>query len=138
MPPFAITIPAGTVSGTHAFSFSSAPDDLDEPPETVRIAGAVSDAALAVSSALLTIEDGNAAPIVSLMLSDDSIGEAGGESTVTAFMSHASSAETTVTIAVAPVEPAKARDFDAVRDNPVHPGGLDNELRRDRHHRQGQ
>ena len=45
------------------------------------------------------------------MLSDVSIGEAGGESMVTAFMSHASSAETTVTIAVAPVEPAKARDF---------------------------
>ena len=111
VPPFAITIPAGAVSGTHALSFSSAPDDLDEPPETVRIAGAVSDAALAVSSALLTIEDGNAAPIVSLKLSDDSIEEAGGESTVTAFMSHASSAETTVTIAVAPVEPAKARDF---------------------------
>ena len=111
VPPFAITIPAGAVSGTHAFSFSIAPDDLDEPPETVRIAGAVSDSALAVSSALLTIEDGNAVPTVLLMLSDDSIGEAGGESTVTAFMSHASSAETTVTITVAPVEPAKARDF---------------------------
>ena len=112
VPPFAITISAGAVSGRHAFSFSSAPDDLDEPAETVRIAGTVSDAALAVSSALLTIEDGNAAPTVSLKLSDDSIGEAGGESTVTAFMSHASSAETTVTIAVAPVEPAEARDFE--------------------------
>ena len=111
VPPFAITIPAGTVSGTHAFSFSTAPDDLDEPAETVRIAGAVSDSALAVSSALLTIEDSNAVPTVSLMLSNDSIGEAGGESTVTAFMSHASSAKTTVTITVAPVEPAKARDF---------------------------
>ena len=109
--PFAITIPAGAVSGTHAFSFSSAPDDLDEPAETVRIAGAVSDSVLAVSSALLTIEDGNAAPTVSLMLSDDSIGEAGDESTVSAIMSHASSVETTVTIAVAPVEPAEARDF---------------------------
>ena len=61
VPPFAITIPAGAVSGTQAFSFSTAPDDLDEPPETVRIAGAVSDSALAVSSALLTIKDGNAA-----------------------------------------------------------------------------
>ena len=111
VPPFAITIPADAVSGTHAFSFSTAPDDLDEPAETVRIAGAVSDSALAVSSALLTIEDSNAVPTVSLMLSNDSIGEAGGESTVTAFMSHASSAETTVTIAVAPVEPAEARDF---------------------------
>ena len=55
VPPFTITIPAGVAAGTETFTFSPAADDLDEPEETVRIAGDATGAALTVTDALLTI-----------------------------------------------------------------------------------
>ena len=55
--------------------------------------------------------DANAAPGVTLALSDDSIGENGGVSTVTATVSPASAAAFTVTVAAAAVSPAVAADF---------------------------
>ncbi len=50
-------------------------------------------------------------PTVTLALSDDSIGEDGGVSTVTATVSPASAAAFTVTVAAAAVSPAVAADF---------------------------
>ena len=55
--------------------------------------------------------DANATPGVTLALSDDSIGENGGVSTVTATVSPASAAAFTVTVAAAAVSPAVAADF---------------------------
>ena len=46
----------------------------------------------------LTIEDDELPPTVKLILSDDLIGELGGEATVTATLSHPSSEQTTVTV----------------------------------------
>ena len=55
--------------------------------------------------------DDDDAPTVTLKLDPKSISEAGGVSTVTAALSHPSSAETTVTVSVAPVSPAVGGDF---------------------------
>ena len=111
VPPFAITIPAGVAAGTETFTFSPDSDDLDEPEETVRIAADAPGAALAVTVALLTIEDGDASPTVSLTVTDSAIGEAGAVSTVTASLSHASSVETTVAVSATPVAPAVGTDI---------------------------
>ena len=59
----------------------------------------------------LTLRDNDAPPTVTLHLSADSISEAGGTSTVTARLSHPSSAATTVTVSAAPVSPAVAGDY---------------------------
>ena len=50
----------------------------------------------------LTITDDDAAPGVVLALADDSIAENGGSTTVTATLSHPSSAATTVTVTAVP------------------------------------
>ena len=59
----------------------------------------------------LTIEDDELPPTVKLILSDDLIGELGGEATVTATLSHPSSEQTTVTVSATPVSPAVGEDF---------------------------
>ena len=63
-----------------------------------------------VDVAVATTDD-DAAPAVTLALAPSSIAEAGGVSTVTATLSHPSSAATTVTVSAAPVAPAVAGDF---------------------------
>ena len=57
------------------------------------------------------ITDDDAAPTVTLSLSDTSIAEDGGVATVTAGLSHASSVATTVTVGVSPDSPAVAGDY---------------------------
>ena len=63
-----------------------------------------------VDVAVATTDD-DAAPAVTLALAPASIAEAGGVSTVTATLSHPSSAATTVAVSAAPVAPAVAGDF---------------------------
>ena len=55
----------------------------------------------APASVTLTIEDDEAAPEVTLAVADSAIAENGGTTTVTATLSHASSAATTVTVTAA-------------------------------------
>ena len=57
---------------------------------------------MAVTAATLTLTDDDAPPTVALSLSPDSIAESGGTSTVSAVLSHPSSAATTVTITAVP------------------------------------
>ena len=57
------------------------------------------------------ITDDDASPTVTLSLSDTSIAEDGGVTTVTASLSHASSVATTVTVSVSPDSPAVAGDY---------------------------
>ena len=64
-----------------------------------------------VSTERVDLIDDDASPTVTLALSPDSIGESGSVSTVTATLSHASSAATTVTVSATPVSPAVAGDF---------------------------
>ena len=70
------------------------------------VAGNQGDAA----NATFTVD--TSAPTVTLVLSDSSISESGGSSTVTATLSWASSAAVTVTVSASPVSPAVDGDFD--------------------------
>ena len=59
----------------------------------------------------VTTTDNDDAPGVTLALAPSSVTEDGGVSTVTARLSHPSSADTTVTVTASPVSPAVAGDF---------------------------
>ena len=67
---------------------------------------------IAIAGVTVTVTDNDTTtPAVTLALSDGSIGENGGVSTVTATVSPASAAAFTVTVAAAAVSPAVAADF---------------------------
>ena len=95
-----LTIAAEATSSTGTVTVSAMGDTTDEPDETVTVSGAVSggNGVATPSSVTLTIEDDDAAPGVTLALSPSSISENGGVATVTATLSHPSSAATTVTV----------------------------------------
>ena len=59
----------------------------------------------------VTTTDNDEAPTVTLVLMPSSISENGGVSTVSATLSHPSSAITTITVSATPVSPATASDF---------------------------
>ncbi len=107
--PFTLTIPANTKSGTATFTLTPVDDSLDEPDETVTVSGSTT-VGLDVTDASLTITDTDAPPTVTLILTPDAIGEDGGQSTVTATLSHPSSAATEVAVAV-------TADADVVRQS---------------------
>ena len=95
-----LTIAAEATSSTGTVTVSAMGDTTDEADETVTVSGAVSggNGVATPSSVTLTIEDDDAAPGVTLALSPSSISENGGDSTVSATLSHPSSAATTVTV----------------------------------------
>ena len=91
-------------------------DTADEPDETVRVTlSDPVDATVAegAQTAAGTIEDDDDAPSATLALSPASIGEDGGVATVTATLSHPSSAESTIAVSAAPAPStgAEAGDF---------------------------
>ena len=111
---FTITIPAGMTSEMGTFTLVPVDDIIDEPDETVAVRGTTTVSGLSVlpaGGATVTIGDDDATPQVTLALSDDSISEDGGVSTVTATLDHPSSDTTTVQISAAPVVPAVAADY---------------------------
>ena len=95
-----LTIAAGATSSTGTVTVTATADTTDAPDKTVTISATVSgDSGVAApDSETLTIEDDEAAPTVTLALADTSIAENGGSTTVTATLSHPSSAATTVTV----------------------------------------
>ena len=108
---FTISIPANTQSHTGTFSLSPTQDTVDEPDETVSVAGTTTVPGFSVTGAAVEIVDDDATPTVTLTLSDASIGEDGGSTTVTASLSHASSVATAITVSASPVSPAVASDY---------------------------
>ena len=92
-----LTFAADETSKTIAVSVTG--DATDEPDETVVVAlGNASGATVGTGTGTGTITDDDAAPTVTLSLADDSIPENGGATTVSATLSHPSSAATTITI----------------------------------------
>ena len=92
-----LTFAAGDTSRTITVSVTG--DTTDEPDETVVVTlGNASGAAVGTASGTGTIRDDDAAPTVTLAVADDSISENGGATTVSATLSHPSSAATTITI----------------------------------------
>ena len=98
--PFTITITSGDTSGTGTFTLAPVDDNIDEPNETVIVSGTTASSGVTVEPATgvtLTIEDDEDPPVLSLVLTPESISENGGTSTVTARLSHPSSEAVTVT-----------------------------------------
>ena len=109
---FTITIPANQASETGTFTLTPTNDTIDEPAETVTVSGTAPGTVLTVEPATLEIADNDGPPTVTLELSEDgSIGEDGGQARVTATLTHASSAATTVEVSAAAVSPAVSGDY---------------------------
>ena len=108
-----LTIAAGATSSTGAVTITAFADDEDGPDKqvTVSASAANTQGVDAPEDVTLTIEDENATPTVTLILTPDSIGEDGESTTVTAELSHASSATTTITVLAAAGANAAAEDF---------------------------
>ncbi len=109
--PLFMTIVAGeTVSFSQGFRFVPIQDtDVDEGDETVQLIPA---SPIQINTpATLTILDVPPPSVVSLELDEERISENGGRALVTATLSPASTAVTTVEVSVTPVSPATEGDY---------------------------
>ena len=108
-----ITIAAGdTINASDTVVITSVDNTRDEINRTVDLSGVSRNAQGAGSvTGTITLEDDDAAPTVTMVVSPASIAENGGISTVTARLSHTSSDPTTITVTVAPVSPAAMTDY---------------------------
>ena len=108
-----LTLPAGSSSVTA--TVTGLDDGLFEGGETVLISG-LHDGAAFGAEQTVTIADDEAAPVLTLVLTPDSIIEDGGTSTVTATLSSALTEPFTVTVAVEPDAPALPQDYELSGD----------------------
>ena len=95
-----LTIVAGATSSTEVVRITAVDNTTDAPDKTVVVSGTASGPTgiQNPTNVSLTIADDDAAPTVSLSLSDASIAENGGTSQVSATLNRASSEDTTVTV----------------------------------------
>ena len=104
-----LTVRPGATVSTGRIVIGAVDNDVDAPDRTVRITGTARNrhgVAGDPEARTLTIRDDDSAPSMRLELSPPRIGERGGVSEVTAWLSHRSSAVTTVQVTVSPVGPA--------------------------------
>ena len=108
-----LTIGAGSTMSTGVVTITARDNNVDAPDKGVTVSGTVSDETVAANPAAVTlmITDDDAAPTVMLRLTESSISENGGTSTVSATLGHPSSATTTVMVLATAVSPAVADDF---------------------------
>ena len=108
---FDITLPAREYSNFHDLTLTLTNDTVDEPDETVTVAGKL--AGVMVTDTMFTIVDNDATPTVTLVLTPASINESGttNATTVTATMDGTSSEAVTLTVSATPVSPAIAGDL---------------------------
>ena len=93
------TLTFGAADTSRTFDVAVTDDRIDEPDETVRITlRNPSGAGLGTATGTGTITDDDTTPTVTLALTDASIAENGGATTVTATLSGRSSAATTITV----------------------------------------
>ena len=120
-----LTFNAGEDSKT--VSVLVADDNLDEPPETFTVMlSNPSGAVLGDDTGYGTIIDDDSPPSPWLVLTPDTITEAGGVSTVTVRQVRLSSEATTVTVTVTPVSPAVASDYTLSGNQLTIPAGAMN------------
>ena len=114
--PSSLVFTTGSWETAQTVTVTGVDDDVDDGDVawTVRLDPSSADADYdgldPVDVAVATTDDDDA-PAVTLALAPASIAEAGGVSTVTATLSHPSSAATTVAVSAAPVAPAVAGDY---------------------------
>ena len=117
-----LLIAAGATNSTGRVTITAVDNATDAPNKTVTVSATAqnSQGVGKPSDVTLTIADDDAAPKVMLVLSPETINESGAPdlTTITATLSHASSAVTTVTVSAAPGENAVSGDF-ALSDNKV-------------------
>ena len=104
----------GKTDTSKTFSVTATDDAVDDDGEWLELSfGALPDGVTkgSVATERVDLIDNDPDPTVTLALSPSSIREDGGVSTVTASLSHASSAATTVSVSASPVSPAVAGDF---------------------------
>ena len=108
-----LTLAAGATTSAGTVTVTANGNDVDSPNKSVTVSGTAAggNGVADPPDATLTLEDDDALPTVALVLSDTSISETGGVSTVTATLSGPSSEAVTVTVAAAAVSPAAAGDF---------------------------
>ena len=95
-----LTIASGATTSTGTVTVTAVNDTTDSPDKSVTVSGSASNSVGVTQPAgvTLTITDDDAAPGVALSLSPSSVSENGGAATVTAVLTHPSSAATTVTV----------------------------------------
>ena len=111
-----LTIPAGQEESSGSVTLTAVDDNTDAPnKDRTVLATAVNGRGpghiIQPAGVALTIEDDEPPPTVTLHLGAASIGENNRSTTVTARLSHPSSAPTTVTVSATEVSPALATDF---------------------------
>ena len=111
-----LTIAASATTSTGLVTITAVNNATDAPNKTVTVSATAANSqgiAGNPSNKTLTIEDDDASPSVTLVLSPSTINESGASnvSTVTATLSNPSSQATTITVAAAAVVPAVAGDF---------------------------
>ena len=110
--PATVTFQAGETS--QSFGITATQDSVDDDGESLQLGfGTLPTGVPAGAPAMSTVglEDDEGPPTVTLHLDPASISEDRGVSTVTATLSHASNAPTTITVSATPVAPAVAGDF---------------------------
>ena len=108
-----LTFAAGSTTSAGLVTVTANGNVVDSPNKSVTVSGTAAGGhgVAAPPDVTLTLEDDDALPTVALALSDTSISETGGVSTVTATLSGLSSAAVTVTVAAAAGAGAVAADF---------------------------
>ena len=108
-----LTIAAGATTSAGEVTVTANGNTVHSPNKSVTVSGAAAggNGVSNPSNVTLTLTDDETLPTVALALSDTSISETGGVSTVTATLSGASSAAVTVTVAAAAGTGAVAGDF---------------------------
>ena len=93
-----LTIAAGSTTSTGTVTVTAVNNAVDAPDKEVTVSATATNShgITAPQDVTLTIDDDDAAPVVTLVLTPSSIGEDGGTSTVTARLDRPSSATTTV------------------------------------------
>ncbi len=108
-----LTFAAGSTTSAGLVTVTANGNVVDSPNKSVTVSGTAAGGhgVAAPPDVTLTLEDDDALPTVALALSDTSISETGGISTVTATLSGPSSAAVTVTVAAAAGAGAVTADF---------------------------
>ena len=107
-----LIIRQGSSTSTDSITLTAIDNDVYGLDRTVTVAGSVShDGVTDPPSRTLTIVEDDPGPAVTLHLSESTIDENGGRTTVTATIARALDRETTYTVGVTPIAPAAVGDF---------------------------
>ncbi len=113
---FNITIAAGTASKSETFTLSPTDDSVDETDETITVSGTSS--GLTINSDTITLSDDDDTPSITLSVSDSSVAEDDGATTITVTATVDGTTrfgvDKTVSVSVAGSGTAAAVDFAAV------------------------